>query len=201
MSRVVCSICKRDLGPIDTEHDSHGLCHWADHPECGAKFFGMSVAEHLTGTIESSHSTLAMERGTNLEPQARDWYRFETGFDVQQVGFVYTDEQKASGCSPDGLCADRGVEIKCPLRKNSVAFVMHMRRTGRVPTDHFAQVQFQMWVCGLSIYDFCVFNPENAMPSAIVTVEKDEAYHNMLDVCIPDACEEIKAAVDILRGE
>jgi len=157
------------------------------------------VAEKLTRTIESGHSTLAMERGTMLEPQARNWYRFESGREVQEVGFVYTDAARQSGCSPDGLCADRGLEIKCPLRKNSVAFVLSMKKTGKVPIEHAAQVQFQMWVTGLTLVDFVVFNPENAIPSAMVTVEKDEKYHAMLDECIPEACAEIAEAVALLE--
>ena len=157
------------------------------------------VAEVLTGTIESGHSTLAMERGTNLEPRARSWYQFETGREVKQVGFVYRDAEKACGCSPDGLLEDRMIEIKCPLRKNSVAFVLKMKKTGKIPTEHFAQVQFSLWVTGLSLCDFIVYNPEIALPSAIVTVEKDEKYHAALDEFVPAVVAEIQEAVELLK--
>jgi len=81
------------------------------------------VAERLTRQIENQYSTPAMERGTELEPKARRVYEFETGRKVAQVGFIL-DKGRRWGGSPDGLCHDRGLEIKGPMHRGMIAAVM-----------------------------------------------------------------------------
>ena len=53
-----------------------------------------------------------MLRGTELEPEARSFYEFETGATVTEVGFITNDDGTA-GCSPDGLIDESvGWEVK-----------------------------------------------------------------------------------------
>lgn len=149
------------------------------------------VAERLTGSIEMQHTSLAMERGTNLEPQARKWYEFVTGREVQRVGFVFRNAKKDCGASPDGLCADRGIEIKCPMRRAMIGYLLR----GAVPAEYVPQVQFQMWVTGLPRWDFVLYTPEPEIPNAVWTVEADPAMHAAFDEHVPAFCAEIEEAV------
>jgi hypothetical protein len=59
------------------------------------------VAEAITGESTYVKVTDAMQRGTELEPYARDRYILETGNQVQEVGFCLHDDYQA-GASPDG---------------------------------------------------------------------------------------------------
>jgi putative phage-type endonuclease len=153
------------------------------------------AAERITGSVETHFVTAAMERGTALEPMARDWYSLTTGRDVRRVGFVYHDAERRWGCSPDGLCSDRVLEIKCLGRKNHVAALL----AGGVPTDYVQQVQFQMWVCGLGLCDFVLFSDEHNMPSRVITVEADEKMHATFAEVLPAACDEIEAIVKQIK--
>ena len=68
------------------------------------------TAEAVTKTVEMHFVTAAMERGTTLEPEARNWYALVKGVEVQQGGFAASDCGRW-GCSPDGLAgSDGGLE-------------------------------------------------------------------------------------------
>jgi putative phage-type endonuclease len=154
------------------------------------------VAERLLGFAEPNHETTAMQRGTNLEPRARDWYAFKTGRLVKQVGFVYGNAARQYGCSPDGLCGDRVLEIKCPLHRTMIDILIG----GKVPTDYAAQVQFAMWVTGLPLCDFVVFTPEPQIPSVVWTVPRDSVVQSAFDEIVPAVCAEIDAMVKRIKA-
>ena len=46
------------------------------------------IAERLTGKSEPFHVTSWMQRGTELEPDARESYKFISGNDVLETGFI-----------------------------------------------------------------------------------------------------------------
>ena len=48
---------------------------------------------------------------------ARSIFEFKKGVEVKEVGFIYKDENKRAGISPDGLLVgvDEGLELKCPF--------------------------------------------------------------------------------------
>ena len=159
------------------------------------------LAERLTGSIEMHQSTLAMQRGQNLEPQARDHYRFVTGREVQEVGLVFANDKKQYAASPDGLCADRGVEIKSPLRRNSIAHVLNIKKSGKIPVEYFCQLQFSLYVTGLPAWDLLIYSPEFGIPSVIITAEPDEKYFAALDEVLPKVLAQLDADEEMLRKE
>ncbi len=65
------------------------------------------IAERITGKSEPFHVTEWMERGTALEPEAREAYEFISGNEVIETGFIL-DTDWEFGCSPDGLILDHG---------------------------------------------------------------------------------------------
>jgi len=149
------------------------------------------VAERLTRTVEMNHSTPAMERGSNLEPKARAWYEIDAGRDVLEVGFIFRDEKKDCGCSPDGICADRGLELKCPMRKQMINILLGED----VPTGYLGQCQFSMWVTGLPAWDFAVYTPEPEIPNRRWTIERDEKMMQAYTDYVPAFIAEIGEAV------
>jgi len=133
------------------------------------------VAEWYTGEPENVFVSDAMLRGTELEPQAREAYEFATDKEVEQVGFVYMDESKLVGCSPDGLCAAHGVELKCPLPSTHVSYLL----SDALPDAYTGQVQGSMYVTGLEAWDFVSYCP--GFPPLIITVERDEKWMNAFE--------------------
>jgi len=127
------------------------------------------VAETLMGEPPESFSSEWMARGTELEPQARAWYEFQTDLDVDQVGFVTLDSGIA-GASPDGLTLTGGLELKCPKAETHVGYL----RANKLPTDYVPQVQGCMWICERDSWDFASYHP--LMPKLLITVRRDDAF-------------------------
>jgi hypothetical protein len=112
------------------------------------------VLERLTGeSQENGYVNADMERGIQLEPDARAAYEAETGILVQTVGFVAHDELMA-GCSPDGLSNDGLTEIKCPKAATHLDYLR-----GGLPQEYRTQIIHGLWLTGASWGDFVSFSP------------------------------------------
>lgn len=147
------------------------------------------VAETITGESTYVKVTDAMQRGTELEPYARERYFYETGNSVEEVGFCLHDDYQA-GASPDGLIGeDGGLEIKCPLGGTMVSYL----RVGRLPSKYWQQVQGCLHITGRKWWDFMAYHPD--MKPLIVRVERDEAFIAALDVLLIDVVKEIESLI------
>lgn len=97
-----------------------------------------------------------MDRGSELEAEARDYYTaFIAKQDVQQVGFI-TDDSGRYGCSPDALVGkDGGFEVKCPK------LITHRkyRNDKKVPTIYRLQPLGGLLVTGCEWWDFMSYFP------------------------------------------
>ena len=79
------------------------------------EYIGTLLAEWALGEQDAEFQSEWAERGKLLEPEARDYYRFHRDADVATVGFVYRDDARSVGCSPDGIVGGDGLlELKCP---------------------------------------------------------------------------------------
>ena len=112
------------------------------------------LAEYLLGQPLDSGSSGWMERGVEMEEEARRWYAMERDVDVTRAGLVLRDDGLVVG-SPDGLVGEDGVvEIKCP------SAAQHMRyRLGEEP-DYLGQVQGYLYLTGRQWCDFLSYHPE-----------------------------------------
>lgn len=133
------------------------------------------LGEWLTGESEDAYRNKWMERGTELEPEAKAYYEFVTDLTVQTVGFVYKDERKLVGCSPDGLLDDRGLEIKAPSAGVHLRYLLR----NDIPTTYIPQVQGSLWVTGKETWEWFSYHPR--LPSVLITVRRDERYIRALD--------------------
>lgn len=126
------------------------------------------VAERITGESEYFKPNFAMERGTLLEPDAIFEYETQTWNKVTRVGFV--EMNKYAGCSPDGLVGYDGmIEVKCPMQTEFVRFA----DTLEIPKNHFAQMQFNMFVCKREWCDYVVYHPDFKRRLIIEQVKAD----------------------------
>ena len=138
------------------------------------------LGEWVTGEKTFIRPTYWMERGVEMEPEARSAYEFITDNEVQEVGLIFKDDKQMVSCSPDGLIGDKGLEIKCPSPNKHVSYVLQ----GVCPKQYIAQVQGSMWVTGLKQWDFMSYHPD--YEPLIVTVDADEKYHAALDGIVPE---------------
>lgn len=127
------------------------------------------LAEWLIGHEPEGFQSDWMARGKEIEAEARAWWEMETGETVTQVGFCLHDDGRY-GCSPDGLFADCGIEIKCPAPHTHVGYLLG----GKLPNDYIPQVQGSMLVTGMAAWHFVSYHPD--LPPLRVRVERDEQY-------------------------
>lgn len=137
------------------------------------------IADCFTTDVTGWTGNRWTDRGTELEPEAREAFAARTGLNVVQVGFVAREERTPGlyivGCSPDCLITDpasldyiAGGEIKCLSPKEHVAVVAG----GVLPDDHKQQVHGSMVVTGLPEWHFFSHCP-GMEPFHIVT-QRDE---------------------------
>jgi hypothetical protein len=136
------------------------------------------IAERDTGAPTAFEPTEWMQRGTELEPDARRWYEFDRDCEVEEVGFVLADD--GYGCSPDGMVEGGLVEIKCPKPSTHVGYVLD----AKIPTTYKPQVQGQLLVCQREWCDFISYLP-GAKPM-VIRVERDEDYIKTLHDSLVD---------------
>ena len=115
----------------------------------------MLAYERLTGEPTESYVSEWMQYGTDTEPEARESYMFETGNEVQQVGFIELDEN--TGCSPDGLVNNDGMlEIKCVKWNVQMDYLISQK----IPTNYYLQMQFNLFVSNRQWCDFYSYHPK-----------------------------------------
>ena len=111
------------------------------------------IAEYF-GDCEDRYCNEDMERGHELEDEARTIYELETGTIVDQVGFIELD--KYLGCSPDGLIGeDGGIEIK---NHNSKVF-SNLVLTEKIDRKYYMQIQMNLLVTSRKWWDYVAYNP------------------------------------------
>lgn len=110
-----------------------------------ANYKAQLVLERITGEEKGSNfQTKAMERGTELEPEAR--WAYNSKFDVvaEPQGFIQHPTIPNAGCSPDGFVGDEGmIQIKCPYPANHIEWLT----SGAVPTEHRKQMAMELSCC------------------------------------------------------
>lgn len=149
------------------------------------KYLYTLAGEILTGEPAESYTNDHMERGKQMEDEARERYAFQTGTDPVQVGFMRRGDV---GCSPDALIGEDGLlEIKTKLP----ALHLEVLERGTLPPEHVAQVQGQLWISGRAWCDFVSYWPK--LPLFVCRVERDDAYIATLSAEVMAFCEELEA--------
>lgn len=141
--------------------------------------------ERITGMCVETYSNAAMQRGVELESEARSAYESHIGGLVDEVAFVQHPTLPFVGVSPDGLVgADGLVEIKCP---SATAKHLAALRSGEHATEYRWQLQGQLWVTGRAWVDVVSYDPRwpEHLRLAVVRVMRDEkAIAELESACI-----------------
>ena len=131
------------------------------------------AAERITGVRCDQDNLLSnkhIERGNTLEPLARDAYEFETGNEVQEIGFVELADN--IGYSPDGFVNDdKLIEIKCVDNHHFLNLA-----NKKVKKEHYTQIQFGLMVTDRKSLDYILFNPNFPKSLIIQNIKRDEEY-------------------------
>lgn len=139
------------------------------------------LGERLTGEPAERYSNEHMERGRLMEAEARHLYAFMQDANPLPVGFIRNGEV---GCSPDSLISDVGLlEIKTKLPHLQIEVLL----AGKLPPEHKAQVQGQLWVAEREWCDLVSYWPR--LPLFVTRVFREEEYIKTIE-------REVKAFLD-----
>ena len=141
------------------------------------------AGEKMTGEIAESFGNIHTERGHVMEPQARELYCLQTGYDVQDVGFIRADYD--AGASPDSLVNDDGLlEIKSKLPHLQLEVLL----SDKVPFAHLRQIYGQILIAEREWCDFVSYWP--GLPLFVKRVYADDKI-----------CGEIRAEIDRFNND
>ena len=126
------------------------------------------AGERITGKPAENFRNKHMDRGHELEAEARALYEFTNGVTAERVGFV---KNHGAGASPDSLVGDDGLlEIKTAFPHILIGYI----EASTFPSEHVAQVQGQLWVTERAWADLLIYWP--GMPPCQVRAERDDGY-------------------------
>jgi hypothetical protein len=150
------------------------------------------AGEIITGQPMSSYKSEQMERGNVMEDEARETYAFIYDADIQRVGFI---RNGTKGASPDSLVGENGgLEIK-----TAEAHIQIDRlERDRLPPEHVAQVQGNLWVSEREWWDFVSYWP--GLPMLRVRITRDEPYIKNMAGEIDRFNDELAAMVERIRS-
>lgn len=163
-----------------------------------ANYRAQLVVERLTGAMVEGYTNDAMERGKEVEADARRAYSFRTGNKVLEASFALHPSIEMSGASPDGLIGDDGVvEFKCP----NTATHIDTLRGGIIPKGYRDQILWEMACTGRTWCDFVSFDPRmpESMALHIRRVHLDPERLAMVEVEVRIFLAEVDEAVAELR--
>jgi hypothetical protein len=151
--------------------------------------------ERLTGLHANPFMSSAMKRGKLMEPESRETFEMSHDLEVVEVSFVYSDDRKRFGCSPDGLIEpNAGFETKDALPH------IQLERLEKcvLPSEHYHQVQGCLYVCDREVWHFRSYC--RGMRPLNIVVERDEPFLKALEIEIEVFCDELDTLVERYRS-
>lgn len=156
------------------------------------------AGELLTALPAETFQNGAMQRGKDMEAEAREYYARTKFVELLRVGFVKNVgliHGTVVGASPDSLIGeDGGLEIKTMI---PALMIEQIEKGSALPSEHRAQVQGNMWVCERYWWDFKLYYP--GMPDYTVRVTRDDGYIAEIKSAVEKFSSELQSLVDRLR--
>ena len=139
------------------------------------------------------------DRGIEFEGEAGAYFSLMTDLEPRAVGFVYRDETKTCGCSPDWLVPDAGgdwiagVEVKCPSATQHMLYLMDGEAKQYTP-----QVQYSLWVTQLPVWYFLSYYP--GLPPLLREVRPDQKWQDAYSEYVPPFVKQLQDCVAQFDG-
>lgn len=149
------------------------------------------AGERITMQPMYSYSNDHMERGKEMEGEARDLYAMVSEVEPVQVGFLRRGE---AGASPDSLIGDNGMlEIKTKLAHLQLECLLD----DELPSEHKAQCQGQLWIAEREWVDFVSYWP--GLPLFVRRVFRDDVYIKQIETAVGVFNGELAQLIDRVR--
>jgi len=162
------------------------------------------VGQIATGLLPEEMSFKQCEWGKEYEDEARAFFELELGVDVSVPSFIYKDDVKRCGISPDGLIDGKniGLELKCPY---TTKVYVEFATCEKIKKEYLEQCQYSMWVTGYEAWYFANYDPRvKTKKLHWVLIERDQKYMDKYDLAEKNfICDMDKmlAKLDLTFGE
>lgn len=157
-----------------------------------SKYMRQLAGEIITGEPMESFTSPHMDRGKTMEDEARETYAFINDADILRVGFIRNGKK---GASPDSLVGtEGGLEIKTALPDIQIERLI----SGKLPPEHTAQVQGNIWLSERDWWDFVSYWPK--LPLLKVRVFRDDIYIKNMSGEVDRFNDELAAMVESVRN-
>lgn len=159
-----------------------------------ANYEAQLICERLTGVVAEGFKSKEMDRGNEVEPEAREAYAFMKNAKVERAGFVDHPSIKMSGASPDSYVGDDGLlEIKCPNTATHLDTLLGEDIDG----GYKLQIQWQLACTGRKWCDFVSY--DNRLPAHLQLyvrrVERDQSVIIALESAVVTFLREVDAKI------
>lgn len=159
------------------------------------------VAQVCTGLIPEEMSFKQCEWGKDNEDNARAYFEFETGLKVDEVAFIYRDDIKRFGVSPDGLINGKkiGLELKCPF---TTKVFVEFATCDKIKKEYIDQCQYSMWVTGYDAWYFANYDPRLKNKKLhYVLIERDQKFMDKYDKAETAFIKDMDSMLDKMGSE
>lgn len=158
------------------------------------KYMYQLAGERITGKMEETYKNANMQRGIEMESEARQVYELINNVEILKVGLCIEEGETVYAASPDGLVGKDGlIEIKCPQITTHVEYLLKTE----LPTEYFQQVQGQLLVTNRKWNDFISYYP--GMKPLIVRVQRDEKFIKALKIELEVFCKELNQLIERIK--
>lgn len=153
------------------------------------------ACEAVSGRSEENFTSYRMKKGNEMEAESRRVYAMNhEDLEVVQVGFIYKDERKMYGCSPDAIVNPGGV-----FETKDAKFTVQYKRLtdNRMVTSHIPQVQGEIFCCEREWCDFQSYC--SGLPVLCIRIYRDEKYIARLSEELERFCYELVVMIKRLK--
>ena len=154
-------------------------------------YLDILAGERITGKKYVGWKSDRFKKGHDLEPEIRETYEFINDCKVETVAFIYKDELKRFGVSPDGIMID----LKGGFEAKSADPNVQVRRLrkGWTGAEHHRQVMGCLLATGFEWWDLVSYCP--GMKPVIKRFYRDEKFLKILEDEINIFCDELDEIV------
>lgn len=158
------------------------------------KYVRQVAGEILSGEPMETFSNSHMDRGKEMEDEARSYYAVLASEPLRRIAFARDDARRA-GCSPDALVGERGLlELKTALPD---ILIEHFLK-GEFPSAHKAQCQGNIWLLDRDWLDIEIYWPTMPQPF-IKRTARDDAFIRDLETAVANFNTEVDEVVERVR--
>jgi hypothetical protein len=149
------------------------------------------LAERILGHPLDEYISFAMERGSELEHKAVQYFTLVTDRETEEVGFI-TDDDERWGTSPDRSVDDGFLEVKCPQIPRHM---MNLMAPEAAKKEYWIQTQGQLWIGERERTWLLSYHPD--LPYALYAIERDETFIKRLSVEVSAFSDRLEVLADL----